>query len=106
MKGSEFPLLKILQISSAQTLGGGERHLADLANGLAARGHEVCAALRPNSPLISELKKIPRENITTLSLRNALDAKSARDLSKMVRRYQIQIVHAHMARDYPLLPTL
>lgn len=39
--------------------------------------------------------------MTTLSLRNALDAKSARDLSKLVRRNQIQIVHAHMARDYP-----
>ena len=37
-----------------------------------------------------------------LALRNSLDAKSARDLSKLVRRNQIQIVHAHMARDYPL----
>ena len=58
--------------------------------------------LRPNSPLISELRKIPGENISTLPLRNALDARSARDLSKLVRKYQIQIVHAHMARDYPL----
>jgi glycosyltransferase involved in cell wall biosynthesis len=94
--------LKILQISSAQSLGGGERHLADLANGLASRGHEVYLALRPESPLIDELKRIPRENLTTLPLRNSLDASSARDLSKLVRRNQIQIVHAHMARDYPL----
>ena len=93
--------MKILQISSAQSLGGGERHVADLANGLAIRGHEVHAALRPNSPLFGELEKIPKENIATLSLRNALDAKSARDLSRLVRRNQIQIVHAHMARDYP-----
>lgn len=100
-EGLQIPVLKILQISSAQSLGGGERHLADLADGLAARGHEVRVALRPSSPLISELKKIPGENITTLSLRNALDAKSARDLSKLVRSNKIQIVHAHMARDYP-----
>lgn len=99
--GLQIPALKILQISSAQSLGGGERHLADLANGLATRGHEVRVALRQNSPLISELKKIPRENITTLPLRNAFDAKSARDLSQLVRRNQVQIVHAHMARDYP-----
>ncbi|MDQ6652944.1 MAG: glycosyltransferase family 4 protein [Acidobacteriota bacterium] len=98
----KYPALKILQISSAQSLGGGERHLADLANGLALRGHEVHAALRPNSPLISELEKIPKENIITFPLRNALDAKSARDLSRLVRKNQIQIVHAHMARDYPL----
>ena len=94
--------MKILQISSAQTLGGGERHLADLVNGLAGRGHEVYLALRPKSPLISELKKVARENVTTLPLRNSLDAKSARELSKLVRKHQIQIVHAHMARDYPL----
>ena len=94
--------MKILQISSAQTLGGGERHLADLVNGLAGRGHEVYVALRPKSPLISELKKVPRENVTTLPLRNSLDAKSARELSRLVRRHKMPIVHAHMARDYPL----
>ena len=94
--------MKILQISSAQSLGGGERHLADLANGLAGRGHDVYLALRPNSPLVGELKKVGKENVTTLPLRNSLDAKSARELSKLVRRNQIRIVHAHMARDYPL----
>ena len=94
--------MKILQISSAQSLGGGERHLADLGNGLAGHGHDVYLALRPKSPLINELKNIARENVTTLPLRNSLDAKSARELSRLVRRHQIQIVHAHMARDYPL----
>jgi glycosyltransferase involved in cell wall biosynthesis len=94
--------LKILQISSAQTLGGGERHLADLANGLADRGHDVYLAVRPNSALIDELKSAARDNITTLPLRNSLDAASARSLAKLVTTNQIQIVHAHMARDYPL----
>ena len=94
--------LKILQISSAQSLGGGERHLADLANGLAVRGHDVYAALRPNSPLVTELNEIPSANITALPLRNSVDAKSAQELSRLVRKNKIQIVHAHMARDYPL----
>ena len=94
--------MRILQISSAQSLGGGERHLADLANGLAARGHDVYVALRPKSPLIEELDRLKVENIFTLPLRNSLDAKSARDLSRLVRENKIQIVHAHMARDYPL----
>ena len=94
--------MKILQISSAQSLGGGERHLADLANGLARRGHDVYVALRPNSPLIAELKAVLAENVTTLTLRNSLDAKSARDLSKLVTRNKIEIVAVHMARDYPL----
>jgi glycosyltransferase involved in cell wall biosynthesis len=94
--------LRILQISSAQSLGGGERHLADLANGLAGCGHDVYVALRPNSPVIAELDRVSRENILTLPLRNSLDAKSAQALSRFVRRNKIQIVHAHMARDYPL----
>jgi glycosyltransferase involved in cell wall biosynthesis len=94
--------LKILQISSAQSLGGGERHLADLANGFVRRGHDVFAALRPKSALSSELREVPLANVTTLPLRNSLDAKSARDLAKLVRKNQIEIVHAHLARDYPL----
>jgi glycosyltransferase involved in cell wall biosynthesis len=94
--------LKILQISSAQSLGGGERHLAYLANGLAERGHDLYIAVRAKSPLINELKRVPAENITVLPLRNSLDAKSARSLAKLVSTNQIQIVHAHMARDYPL----
>jgi len=95
-------VLRILQISSAQSLGGGERHLADLANGLVARGHVVHVALRPRSSLIAELKSVSRKNVITLPLRNSLDVKSARELSRLVSKNNIQIVHAHMARDYPL----
>jgi glycosyltransferase involved in cell wall biosynthesis len=95
-------LLRILQISSAQSLGGGERHLADLANGLVERGHEVFVALRQQSALNEELGKGLKENITTLPLRNSLDVSSARALARLVRKNHIQIIHAHMARDYPL----
>ena len=94
--------MRILQISSAQSLGGGERHLADLANGLVKRGHDVYVALRPNASLKQELGELSQDHITTLPLRNSLDAKSAQELFRFVRRKKIQIVHAHMARDYPL----
>ena len=94
--------MRILQLSSAQAFGGGERHLADLANTLAARGHEVHAILRPHSPLNKELVGLPLENIAKLPLRNAFDAGSARKLDRYVREHKIQILHAHMARDYPL----
>lgn len=99
---AEFPQLRILQISSAQSLGGGERHLADLANGLVRRGHEVHVALRPNSSLAGELGELAPENFHTLPLRNSLDAKSARALASLIRKHKLEIVHAHMARDYPL----
>ena len=94
--------LRILQISSAQTLGGGERHLADLARSLSSRDHEIHLALRPKSSLKAELAFLPPASIHTLTLRNALDAGSARELARLVRKQGIQIVHAHMGRDYPL----
>lgn len=93
--------MKILQVSSAQAFGGGERHLVDLARSLTDRGHEVYVAARSNSQLLDELD-LPPERIVTLPLRNALDAKSAAALARLVRNENIEIVHAHMARDYPL----
>ena len=83
-------------------MGGGERHVADLANGLAGRGHEVFAALVPDSPLPRELSALPKENLIELPLRNSLDVASALNLARFVRRHQIEIAHAHLARDYPL----
>lgn len=76
--------------------------MADLANGFAERGHEVCIVLRPHSALNNQLSKVAKENITTLPLRNSLDVNSARALASLVRKNNIQIIHAHMARDYPL----
>ena len=94
--------LRILQISSARTLGGGERHLVDLIGGLARRGHEVSVALRPDSPLRGELASLPARNVLALPLRNSLDIGSAIALARFVRERRIEIIHAHMARDYPL----
>lgn len=93
--------MKILQVSSARSFGGGERHLLDLARGLAARGHEVCAALPRASPLREELQRaLPSENILTLPLRHSLDALSAMRLARFVRERGVSVVHAHVARDY------
>lgn len=94
--------MKILQINSARTLGGGERHFSDLSNALAARGHEVFAALRPGSPLREKLTNIPEANVFELPLRNAIDLPTARRLARLMREHEIEIVHAHLARDYPV----
>ena len=93
--------MNILQISSASSFGGGERYVADLTNTLIARGHNLFAVLRPASPLIRHLE-LPAEKILTLPLRNALDVPSAHELERFVRRQRIDVVHAHMARDYSL----
>ena len=93
--------MKILQISSAASFGGGERHVADLTNSLVSRGHDLYAVVRPNSPLIDHLK-IDRAHVKTLPLRNSLDVPSAHELARFVARNAIDVVHAHMARDYSL----
>jgi glycosyltransferase involved in cell wall biosynthesis len=94
--------MRILQVSSARSLGGGERHLAALAAGLAQSGHEVFAVLRADSPLRDELSALPTQNFCTLPLRNALDVASALRLARFVAKHNIEIIHAHLARDYTL----
>ncbi|HYW73319.1 MAG TPA: glycosyltransferase family 4 protein [Pyrinomonadaceae bacterium] len=94
--------MRILQICSAREVGGGEKHLADLANALAQRGHDVFAALSPGSPVRSLLSSVAPPNIVELPMRNSLNLATAMKLSRLVRAQQIEIVHAHIARDYPL----
>jgi len=94
--------MRILQICSASEIGGGEIHFADLANVLAQRGHQVFAALRPASLVRPMLTSLPSENITELPMRNSLNLATAMKLSQFVRAKEIEIVHAHVARDYPL----
>jgi glycosyltransferase involved in cell wall biosynthesis len=93
-------LRRVLQVSSARAFGGGERHLADLARGLHERGHEILAALRADSPLRERLSFLPEQNIYTLPLRNSLDLGSALQLARIARERKVDVIHAHVARDY------
>jgi glycosyltransferase involved in cell wall biosynthesis len=92
--------MKVLQVCSVTTFGGGERHLADLSHALVACGHDIYAATVPGSPLSDELSFLPEERIFALSRRNYL--KNLRGLAKFVNAHGIEIVHAHAARDYHL----
>ncbi len=94
--------MRILQICSAREIGGGERHLADLANALTNRGHKVFAALSPASPVKAQLSSLPGQNIIELPMRNSLNVATAIKLARFVRSQSIEIVHAHVARDYLL----
>jgi len=94
--------MRIVQICSARDLGGGEKHLADLANALATRGHDVYALVVPRSPLCGELSALPKQNIVELPMRNSLNLISVFKLGRFLRERRIEIIHAHMARDYPL----
>ena len=94
--------MKILQICSAESIGGGERHVADLMRVLVERGHEVHCAIRPSSPLRQLLGDAPI-HWHEVKLRNAIDWLSVRRLRKIIAENEIEIAHAHVARDYPLV---
>lgn len=95
--------MRILHVSSARTFGGGERHLADLCRGLQDRGHEIFVALRPTNEWQHRLNFLPPENIMHVSIRNSFGVLSSMRVSDFVRQKEIEIVHAHVARDY--IPT-
>jgi len=92
--------MRILQVCSVTTFGGGERHLADLSHALTDLGHEVYAASVPDSPLWTELSFLAQSRQLTLSRRNY--PKNLTNLAAFVRTHGIEIVHAHAARDYHL----
>lgn len=94
--------VRVLQLSSAKTFAGGERHFVDLTSALADRGHEVYAVVRPRSPLRERLAALPAPHVFDVPLRNSLDVASGLELRRLVRELQIEIMHAHVARDYTL----
>jgi glycosyltransferase involved in cell wall biosynthesis len=95
--------MRVLQLCSAEGLGGGETHVADLSLGLVDRGHHVELAVRPSSRL-PELFGERRDEVTwhRFPFRNAVDLASMRGVSRIVAGRAIDLVHAHVARDYPI----
>lgn len=71
--------------------------------GLDEHGHEIYAAVRPRSPIAREIAaRVRAAHMLELPLRNALDLKSARRLAQFITTHKVEIVHAHVARDYLL----
>lgn len=94
--------MRVLQICSARQIGGGEKHLADLSNALQGRGHEVFFALAPDSPVEKLLENADPKKVLLTKMRNALDVFAARRIAEFISQNDVEIVHAHVARDYPI----
>lgn len=92
--------MKILQVCSARTIGGGERHVAELANSLCIRGHEVYVALLPKSGISDDLKILPGDKLLPLRMSGVLSFLNAFKLARFIRQQQVDIIHAHLAHDY------
>lgn len=82
-------------------------HVADLSLGLVERGLHVELAVRPSSKVPELVERLDPERaakivVHRLPFRNALDLASTRGLSRIIETSEIDIVHAHVARDYPV----
>jgi glycosyltransferase involved in cell wall biosynthesis len=83
-------------------MGGGERHVVDLSRGLVERGHEVFAGAAGGAAIRKELPFIPEERLAEFRFNGPMDVTTARAISKLVGERRIDIIHAHVARDYPV----
>lgn len=92
--------MRILQISSARTFGGGERHLIDLCRGLQQRGHDIFVVVRPSCEWQERFDFVPPKNILYASIRNSFGIFSAKKIANFANRNEIEIIHAHVGRDY------
>jgi L-malate glycosyltransferase len=86
--------MRILQVSSPLQLGGGETHVIELTQALRQRGHKVVLAGRPGGAVRPEVE---------LPFRNSLDVFTMLALRSCIDHERFDIVHAHVARDYPLV---
>ena len=91
--------MRVLQVNSARGWGGGEVHCLSLCEELQRAGGEVILACRSNTPLAM---RAAQAGIETLLLpnKNDLDLLSAWRMAQFCRHRQIEIVHAHLVRDY------
>ncbi len=91
--------MRIVQLSTMMSFYGGEVHLASLAAGMLARGHEVTCVVRPGSDLARVLPKRGLE-VRNLPLVDWFDPASVARLSRLVRSVGCDILHTHLPRDY------
>ena len=73
--------------------------MADLVRALTSRGHAVYLAVRPGSPLRQPLSGVIA-SWHEMPLKNSLDIVSARAIAQIIVEHGIDIVHAHVGRDY------
>jgi len=91
--------MRIVQLSTMMSYYGGEVHLASLAAGLQARGHEVTCVVRPGSDL-EKFLSAQGLNVRALPLVDWFDPASVARLSRLLRGLQCDILHSHLPRDY------
>ncbi len=94
--------MNVLHINDQREWGGGEQQTAYLAEGLAARGHRIYLAARPDGALHARLHPSHDLTCVPLALRGVWDMRSAWRLSRLVISENIDIIHAHTGHAHTL----
>lgn len=86
--------LRVVHVDTEREWGGGQRQVCQLLAGLARRGHQGWAVVRPDTQLSAELCAA---GVPVLPLAPALewDPRAARRLRQLLMRVQADVVHAH-----------
>jgi hypothetical protein len=92
--------VNILHIDEQRVWGGGEQQVSYLIQGLVRRGHHVAIAGRPGSPFLRhEHGGISPIRIAAPFI-TEFDPYTAFVLARGVRRYEIDILHAHTSHAH------
>lgn len=91
--------VRIVQLSTMRDYYGGEVCLANLARGLAERGHEVACVVRPDSRLAAVLREAGVRT-RELPLVDWYEPVSTGALAAWLRQERVDVVHAHNPRDW------
>ncbi|HEX2954929.1 MAG TPA: GT4 family glycosyltransferase PelF [Bacillota bacterium] len=99
MKDSGHEGMNIVHVNSADHWAGGEVHVFLLCKALIEKGHHVTLVCRPGSAIDGKFRG---ENmpVYNLPLKGSADTTSVLGLAKFCRNQQVDILHAHLGRDY------
>ena len=99
----------VLHIYSSVNAGGGMLFVQSILLAMQADGASPHIAMRPNSALAERLSSTTPQALRlasaqrhALPLHNSLDVYSLWQLARIIRRENIQIIHAHTGRDYAM----
>lgn len=94
--------IRTLHINEQRAWRGGEQQVAYLVNGLSALGYETHLACNKSGPFPEPGRVSPTVKLHTVPLRNEIDIHSAWNLARIVKRHDIDIIHAHTAHTHTL----
>ncbi len=90
--------IRILQVTDSLDIGGGERHVVDLATALWRRGYDITVASSTGGALAPELEEagVPTLRLVDRLVKRRVSLAYAWRLRRLVSRGGYDLVHSHM----------